>query len=228
MYGVMFALGVLVAYYVAKYLARKKGIDEKIISDIAIYIILSGIIGARLLYVILNLDYFLRNPFDILKIWEGGLAYFGGLIAAIITGYIYVKRKDLDFFLFADLIAIPLVIGHIFGRIGDYLTGGHPGTVTNLPWAILLEGALRHPVVIYEILGLFAILGILFLIKNRIGKGELFLSYLMLYSVQRFALDFFREEMALFGLKSAQYITLILFIVAMMTLIIRRVKKVNE
>lgn len=225
MYGIMFAIGVFVAYYVATHLAKKRGIDKKIITDLVFYLVVSGLVGARLLYVILNLPDFLQNPLDILKIWGGGLAFFGGLVAATIAGYIYARKNNLDFFLFADLVVIPLVIGHIFGRIGDYLTGGHPGTIADLPWSIFLDNALRHPVVLYEIVGLLLILGIVLFIRNHARKGELFLIYLMLYSVQRFVLDFFREEVSFYGLKSAQLVTLVLFIVAVATLIIRKVKR---
>ncbi len=222
MYGIMFAIGVIVAYYIARIFAKKRGIDENILSELLVYIVVSGVVGARLLYIALHPSDFLTNPISILKIWEGGLAYFGGLIAALVTGYFYAKKKKVDFFLFADLIAIPLVIGHIFGRIGDYLTGGHPGTITNLPWSIFLDNATRHPVVLYEIVGLLLILGILFFIQNRVRKGELFLVYLMLYSIQRFMLDFFRDETSFYGLKSAQFITFVLFIIAGILLIVRR------
>lgn len=224
MYGIMFAIGILVAYYVARILAKKRGIDVNILDEPFVYIVISGVLGARLLYVILNLSYFLANPVDILKIWEGGLAYFGGLVTAILVGYFYAKKKKLDFFLFADLVTIPLVIGHIFGRLGDYLTGGHLGTITNLPWSIFMDNALRHPVVLYEITGLSIILGILFFIQNRVRRGELFLVYLMLYSLQRFALDFFRDEASFYGFKSAQFITPFLFGLAILLLFKRRQK----
>jgi len=103
----------------------------------------------------------------------------------------------LNFLKLLDIFVIPVIVGHIFGRIGGYLIGAHPGKVTDLPWAIFLDGALRHPVVLYEIIGLLIILTIIFKIKNKykkLNKGVLFAFYVGLYSIQRFFLDFFRIE----------------------------------
>lgn len=232
-YGIMFALGVFIAILLAKKEAKKRNINPEIIEDLALYLILGTIIGARVFYV---LFYWPGNvPFefiDIFKIWEGGLAFFGGFIGAIMAGYIYAKKKKLPFWKFADIFTYPLIVGHILGRIGDYLTGAHPGMETTLPWGIYLEGAIRHPVVLYEIIGLVLILGIILLLKRKkLKEGILFSSYIVLYSVQRLFLDIFRIEATdprFIGLTPAQIVSIIIGIFAVTFILKEKLKEENE
>ena len=226
MYGIMFALGFLAAIILATREAKKRNIKKEIIQDLALYLLIGAIVGARLFYVIF---YWPKNSpltfLDIFKIWEGGLAFFGGFIGALTIGYAYLKKNKLNFWIYADIFTVPLVIGHIFGRLGDYFVGGHPGKVTNLPWAIYLHNALRHPIVLYEIIGLCIIVIILSNLKKfKFFSGFLFLSYVMLYSIQRTILDFFRIESTdpkYLGLTPSQYIVIVLFIIAAYFMIIK-------
>ena len=225
-YGIMFALGFLVATFLAAHEAKKRKINKEIIYDLVFYLLIGAIVGARLFYVIF---YWPKNSpltfLDIFKIWEGGLAFFGGFIGALTIGYAYLKKNKLNFWIYADIFTVPLVIGHIFGRLGDYFVGGHPGKVTNLPWAIYLHNALRHPIVLYEIIGLCIIVIILSNLKKfKFFSGFLFLSYVMLYSIQRTILDFFRIESTdpkYLGLTPSQYIVIVLFIIAAYFMIIK-------
>jgi len=226
MYGIMFALGFLAAIILATREAKKRNIKKEIIQDLALYLLIGAIVGARLFYVIF---YWPKDSpltfLDIFKIWEGGLAFFGGFIGALAMGYVYLKKNKLNFWIYADIFTVPLVIGHIFGRLGDYFVGGHPGKVTNLPWAIYLHNALRHPIVLYEIIGLCIIVIILSNLKKfKFFSGFLFLSYVMLYSIQRTILDFFRIESTdpkYLGLTPSQYIVIVLFIIAAYFMIIK-------
>lgn len=218
MYGVMFALGVLVAILLAGKEADRKSIQKEVIYDLVLYLLIGILIGARLFYVFFYWPKDVTLTFlDVFKVWQGGLAFFGGLVGAIIAGFIYVKKKRLDFWVFADIFAVPLVTGHIFGRLGDYLTGGHPGKVTDVPWAIYMDNALRHPVVLYEIIGLVIIVIILLNLKKfKLFDGFLFLSYLILYSVQRMFLDLFRLESTdprFFSLTPSQIMAIFLLVI---------------
>jgi len=227
MYGIMFAAGVIVAMLLAVREAKKRNIKPETIWDISLYLFAGMLLGARLFYV---LFYWPENMpltlYGALAVWNGGLAFFGGLIGAIAAGSIYIKKHKLEFWLYADIFAVPLVIGHIFGRMGDYFTGGHPGITTDLPWAIYLNGALRHPVVLYEILGLIIIAFILINLKRaKSANGFLFSSYAALYSVQRFILDFFRIEDTdprYLGLTPSQFIVIVLFLIAVYFAITKR------
>lgn len=232
MYGIMFALGILVASLLAIREAKKREINKEVILDLVFYSLLGIIIGARLFYV---LFYWPENiPFnfvEIFAVWRGGLAFFGGLIGALAAGYIFVRKKKLKFLVLADIFTVPIVIGHIFGRLGDYFTGGHPGKITSLPWGIYLNDAIRHPVVLYEIIGLIIIVMILLnLRKLKSFDGFLFSSYIMLYSTQRMILDFFRIESTdprYFGLTPTQHLVIILFVLSAAFIWIKFYRKIR-
>ncbi len=219
MYGIMFALSVLVASLLAVKRAEKKGINKNVIWDMVLYILVSVIIGSRLFYVFFYWPEGMPlTLFSALAIWNGGLAFFGGFLGAVVAGYFYAKKKNISFWILADIFAIPLVVGHIFGRFGDYFTGGHPGKITSLPWGIFLEDAVRHPIMLYEIIGLVIIVVVLLNLERlKLFDGFLFSSYVMLYSAQRMFLDFFRLESTdpkYLGLTPSQYLVIILAIVS--------------
>ncbi len=219
MYGIMFALGFLAAIFLAVREAKKRNINKEIIYDLAFYLLIGGIVGARLFYIIFFWsDGTPLSLISAIAVWNGGLSWFGGFIGALVIGYVYLKKNKLNFWVYVDIFTVPLVIGHIFGRLGDYFIGGHPGKITNLPWAIYLQNALRHPVVLYELIGLGIIVVILLKLKKfKLFNGFLFLSYTMLYSIQRMILDFFRIESTdpkYIGLTPSQYIVIVLFIIA--------------
>ena len=139
MYGIMFALGFLIATWLAVKEAKKRGIKKEVIENLVFYILIGSIIGARLFYVFFYWPADIPLTFwDIFKVWEGGMAFFGGFIGALIAGLVYVRKRKLDFWKFADLLTLPLIVGHILGRLGDYFTGGHPGKITQFPFALYL------------------------------------------------------------------------------------------
>ncbi|MFA5796429.1 MAG: prolipoprotein diacylglyceryl transferase [Candidatus Woesearchaeota archaeon] len=230
MYGIMFALGILVASLLAIREAKKRGIKKEVIEDLVLYLLIGIIVGARLFDVFFYWPADMPLTFwDIFAVWNGGMAFFGGFIGALIAGFIYTRKHKLNFWKFADIFTLPLIVGHILGRLGDYFTGGHPGKVTNLPWAIYLDGALRHPVVVYEIIGLI-IIGIIIYNLRKLHKfdGFLFLVYVQLYSVQRIILDFFRIESTdprYLGLTPTQYVGIVLFIIAGYFIVIKYKKR---
>jgi len=210
--------------------AKKRNIDERIIWDLVFYLLVGIIIGARLFYILFYWPEGMPFTFfEAIAIWHGGLAFFGGFLGALVTGYIFVKKKKLKFWLLADIFTIPLIVGHIFGRLGDYFTGGHPGKITTLPWGIYLKDAIRHPVVLYEIIGLIIIIVILLNLRNikskqKLFDGFLFSSYAVLYSIQRMILDFFRIESTdprFLGLTPTQHLVIILFILATFFILIK-------
>ncbi|MFQ5901003.1 MAG: prolipoprotein diacylglyceryl transferase [Thermodesulfobacteriota bacterium] len=228
-YGIMFAVGVYISYYLAVREARVKNLDRKVVENLFFYLLMGGIIGARIGYIVLywpeDLTFDLLEAF---KIWKGGLAFYGGFIGALITGLFFLRRYRMDFWRYADAFTIPLVVGHLSGRMGDYLIGGHPGKLTNLPWAILLNGELRHPVVLYEMTGLVMILFIILILRKRgCPPGFLFTSYVALYSVQRIFLDIFRIELTdprYLGLTPSQFIAIGLLLSSILFMFPRLIK----
>jgi len=136
-YGFMLMVAFIVSIFVARWRAKREGIEPNIITDLAIYLIFAGIIGARVFFVVQFFEDYRDNLLDIFKIYEGGLVYYGGLFAAIITLYIFVKQKHLSVLKVIDIIVPSGVLGLAFGRIGCFLNGCCFGKVApHTPWAV--------------------------------------------------------------------------------------------
>jgi len=212
-WGLMAAIGVLIAALLAVYRGKKLGIKEDTIYDLVFYTIVSGIIGSRIMYVIEEWELYKNNLFGIFKIWQGGLSFTGGLVLAVIVAYYYLNKNKLDFWKYADLLAPSLVIGHLIARIGCHFTGMHVFSETGLPWAIYQAGALRHPGILYEIVYLgIVFFALLKLSEYRLKKGTVFIIYLALYSLFRFFSDFLRIDPTFFGFTATQYLMIIIFL----------------
>ena len=202
-YGLFVALGFMAAVFVTQRLARPHGIKEQSITDIYFVILISALAGARGLYVIVSFESYKNNLLDIFKIWNGGLVFFGGFIAAVAAVLVYLKIKKLNVWLVADLISPGIALGHALGRIGCLFAGCCYGKSCDLPIAITfthpdslapLNTAL-HPTQLYMVgsnLLLFFIL--LFVTKMKRFTGMVFLVYIMLYALFRFIVEFFRGD----------------------------------
>ena len=135
-YGLMIALGIMVGLFLARRQAKREGIDPDKILDITLYVLLAALIGARLLFVFMNFAEYVDEPLRILKIWEGGLVFYGGLLPAVAIGIWYIKRLGLPLWQIADILAPSLAIGHAMGRIGCFFAGCCYGGACDLPWAV--------------------------------------------------------------------------------------------
>jgi len=222
-YGLMIAIGILVGLFLARRQAAREGIDPNKIIDIAFYALVAALIGSRLLFVLTNFGEYTDNPLDILKIWEGGLVFYGGLIPAVAVAIWYIKRANLPLWQVTDIFAPSIAIGHAFGRIGCFLAGCCYGTPSSLPWAVTFadprslapQGIPLHPTQLYSSLGLFAIFAFLvFLRRKKTFQGEILWSYTLVYSIFRFFIEFLRGDPrgSFFGglLSSAQTIGIVL------------------
>lgn len=242
-YGALIALGILLALFYLSKQAKNNGLDYQKILDITIYLVFSGILGARIFYVIIEYRNFENDISGIFKIWEGGLVFYGGFIAAFATGYFLIKKNKLPVWKTIDLFTPAIPLAHTFGRFGCFFAGCCYGKETNVLWAVtfknpdsLASPVLNipvHPTQIYESLSNFFI----FLFLNWFQKfkrfdGQVAWIYIILYSVMRFIVEFFRGDergFVLNGLLStSQLISLILipFAVSMMT--IMRKKKISK
>jgi phosphatidylglycerol:prolipoprotein diacylglycerol transferase len=253
----MLALAFLTAVWLAQRDAKRKGIDPDTVGDMAIWLLISGVLGARLMFVILNPSLFsITRPFDLLKIWEGGLVFYGGVIAAIPVAIFILKKKGVQVWDFGDLVMPYLALAHGIGRVGCFLNGCCFGKPSNLPWALsfpklvdetgvvvgspvyehqlyycepplITADAARslpvHPTQLYSALGLAIICGLLLLLwKKRSFKGQIFWSYLLLYSVFRFGIEFLRDDtpQILWGLKISQLVGIPMFLTACVALLV--------
>lgn len=202
-YGLFIALGLFAGLSLALKEAKRKGVDSQFILDLVFYLVFAGIVGARLLYVAQNSSFYRENLFRIMKIWEGGLVFQGGLILAIPLAWILIKKKKLSFWQIFDLLAPSIALGQAFGRIGCFFAGCCYGKPTNLPWAVTftdpktlaLPNIPLHPTQLYSAAGLFFIFFILFFLQKRIKfSGQLACLYLIIDSSFRFFIEFLRGD----------------------------------
>lgn len=202
-YGVMAAIGFLCAIIVSGFLAGKENIKKDDISDLAVYVILSAVIGARVFYFFVEPRYFLENPFEIFKIWKGGLVFYGGFIFGLAGALVFIKKRNLPLGKTADVIAPALALGHGIGRTGCFFAGCCYGKPTSLPIGIVFKNpdALAplnislHPVQLYSVVSNIFLFGVLmFFYKKKKNDGDVFLLYLFLYGILRMIIEYFRGD----------------------------------
>jgi phosphatidylglycerol:prolipoprotein diacylglycerol transferase len=198
-YGVMMALAFLAGIFMASYNFKKNGKPKELAFDLAITVMLSSIIGARIFYVLTNMSYFMNNPSEILKVYHGGLVYYGGFIGGLIGGFIFVKIRGFSFFEIADPVSPVVSLGQAIGRIGCFLNGCCYGRATScslgVKFPVLHDGICRIPTQIYSSLANFLIfLFLMWRFKNQKFNGEIVADYLMSYGIFRFIIEFYRGD----------------------------------
>jgi phosphatidylglycerol:prolipoprotein diacylglycerol transferase len=206
-YGLMYVLAMLAGGWLFGKEIHRKGIplsDDACWNFVSI-MFLSGILGARIYYVLFNWDYYGDNLAEIPAIWHGGLAIHGGLIGATLVGLWYVRRHRLPFWKMADASAPSVVLGQAFGRFGNFMNGEVHGTPTDLPWGVVFPpdspagrefGPVPlHPAMLYEMALNLMIFAFLWWYRKRPYRdGFLFCLYLILYSAARFFVSLLRAE----------------------------------
>ena len=197
-YSLAYIIGILIGWYLAKKFFINKNIYSKF-DDYITYIIIGLILGGRFGYVLFyNFDYFIINPFDIFKLWQGGMSFHGGVLGIIIASVIYAKKNNDDVFEYLDVVALVSPIGIFFGRIANFINSELYGSTTNVPWAVTfinVDNLPRHPSQLYEALleGLVLFL-ILIYFKNKFSNKSGLISglFLVFYSIFRFFVEFYR------------------------------------
>lgn len=199
-YGVLLALAFGIGIHIARKRAMRVGISSKIIMDLGVYVLISSLIGARLLYVLTNLNEYKTHPLEAI-FSRYGFVFYGGLILATIVGSWYLKRQKLPIWEIADVIAPAIAIGQSIGRMGCFLNGCCYGKSTTLPWGVMLpvRDSLAitsiHPTQLYSSVSDLIIFGVLSCLwKRRRFNGQIFLSYLILYSTARFIIEMYRGD----------------------------------
>lgn len=233
-YGLFLALGFITAIWFTKQNARFYGISNQTVSDLFFAILVAAILGARVLYVIINLDDYKDNFLDVFKIWNGGLVFFGGFIAASLVAVFFCRIKKLEIWKTADILAPGLALGHSIGRFGCLFAGCCYGRTCDLPFAITFTNPTSlaplnmalHPTQLYMVGTNFILFIILLAIQKRKRfNGMVFLSYVMLYSVFRAVVECFRGDFRgdfIFGFISpSQGIGLAISCLALVFMIIR-------
>ncbi|WP_088815770.1 MULTISPECIES: prolipoprotein diacylglyceryl transferase [Listeria] len=237
-YGIIIALGVVVALLLALREATKRRFDKELFVDLLIWAIPISIICARIYYVIFQWDFYKDNPSEIIKIWHGGIAIYGALIGAVGTAIIFSRIKKISFFQLADIAAPSLLIAQAIGRWGNFMNQEAHGAETtrsfleslHLPDFIInqmyIDGAYYQPTFLYE--SLWNVLGFVVLLvlrRTKIRRGELFLGYVIWYSFGRFFIEGMRTDSLMWGdMRVSQVLAVILIVVSIGMIIYRRIK----
>lgn len=234
-YSITMFLGVLFGFIVAYMEIKRKKIDKNKFENMAFYAIIFGFIGARIYYVLFNLDYYLSNPIEIVQVWYGGLAIHGGIIGAGIAIFYFCKKNNLSFFEMLDICVPSLLIGQAIGRWGNFFNGeAHGGVVTrtflekfHLPEFIIngmnINGVYYHPTFLYEsILNFLCFIVLVILRRNkRIGLGLLTGIYFMWYGIVRFFIESMRTDSLMLGnIRMAQVISIVLLMIGLILIIL--------
>lgn len=238
-YGIIIALAMLIGISLATKEAQKLGLEEDTMVDMALWAIPIGFIGARLYYVLFKWDYYIQNPSEIIAIWNGGIAIYGGLIAGGLAVYWFARRKKMTLTLLLDILAPSVLLAQSIGRWGNFINQeAHGGAVSRqfletlyLPEFIIeqmnINGTYYHPTFLYE--SLWSLLGFILLIilrnqKGLLRRGEVALSYVIWYSFGRFFIEGMRTDSLWIGdiMRASQVLSLVLFISAIILLVYRR------
>ena len=214
-YGIILMLGALAGAWLATREAKRRGYEPEIVWDLLTYLLIGGIIGARIWHILtpppssgITASWYLTHPLDALAIWKGGLGIPGAIIGGAIVLYFYTRRHKLYFAEWADIASPSLALGQAIGRWGNFFNQELYGAPTNLPWKIFIDPAHRlagyldveyyHPLFLYESVwnfgNMFLLLWISRRFADRLKNGDIFLMYLVIYPVGRFLLDFLRLD----------------------------------
>jgi phosphatidylglycerol---prolipoprotein diacylglyceryl transferase len=243
-YGLFFALGFLLSYYVMARFFKKEGVQAELLDKLTMYMIIATIIGARLGHCLFyEPGYYLKNPLEILKIWEGGLASHGAAIAIIIALWLFARKyKIVSFFWVIDRIVICVALAGFFIRMGNLMNSEIIGKATSVPWAFVFERLYpvvqgpHHPTQIYEALSYFMIFLYLLWIYNknqgRLPEAYLFSIFLITLFSVRFLIEFLKEVQVDFestwALNLGQILSLPFIVAGILIFLTRKALKEQE
>ncbi|NMA89845.1 MAG: prolipoprotein diacylglyceryl transferase [Amphibacillus sp.] len=239
-YAIFIVTGVIVGLQLATKEGSRLGIKKETYSDLLLWALPVAIISARLYYVIFEWDRYIDRPWwSIFAVWEGGLAIHGALIGSIVTAMLFANKKKIPFWKLADIAAPSIIIGQAIGRWGNFMNQeAHGGPVSQAAYEnflrflpdfiekqMTIEGVLYHPTFLYEFLwNLLVFAGLLWLRRRNPLRGEVFINYLIWYSIGRFFIEGLRtDSLYLFDLiRTAQLISLLAIVVGIGLIIYRR------
>ncbi len=232
-YGILIAIGIILATLVVYKRAPKHDIESDKTLDFILICVPFGIVGARLYYVIFNWEYYAGDFARMINLRLGGLAIHGGLIFGLIVAAILCKIWNYKPFNILDLAMPAVALAQAIGRWGNYFNSEAHGGPTDLPWAIVVNGQKVHPTFLYESIWCLIVFAILIIVdNNRKFNGQVFLLYGILYSLERFFVEYLRtDSLMLFGIiKQAMLLSAIVFLICLIAYIIlsRKAKRAGK
>ncbi len=225
-YGFLIASAVLIGVTLAQALAKRRGVDPDLVSDLALWLVIAAIPSARLYYVAFQWQEYAQHPDQIIAIWKGGIAIHGAILGGLVASLLFARIRQIAFWQLADLVAPSLILGQAIGRWGNFFNSEAFGRPTDLPWKLYIPLERRplgyegfeyfHPTFLYESLWnvmVFSLLIALFFwglkAKSRLKVGTLFLVYLVAYSCGRLWIEGLRTDSLMLGpLRIAQIVSL--------------------
>jgi phosphatidylglycerol:prolipoprotein diacylglycerol transferase len=234
-YGVLLALAFVAGLWVAGRQARKAGLDAARVTDMAVYVLIAGLVGAKALLVVVEWDYYVRHPGELLSILQSGGVFYGGLLAALPVAWWYARKHSLPGWRTADVLVPAVVLGQAIGRLGCFCAGCCYGKAADVPWAVTFHDPYAsrtvgtpldtplHPTELYESIACFLIFFVLVRLSRRKRfDGQVTLAYMFLYAVARFVIEFYRGDAVrgtVFGwLSTSQFIALLMVFAAALLL----------
>lgn len=246
-YGIMYALALLSAIFIAKWFIKhdKIPIKEEIFDSYIWWAEIGVILGARLGYILFydpNTIYYLTNPWQIFNpftngefVGIAGMSYHGAFIGFIIASYLFCKKYKISFWFLADISVLGISAAYVFGRIGNFFNQELVGRITDVPWGIYVGETLRHPSQLYEAIleGLIVFVILAYFRKRKTFNGQLALMYGILYSIMRITAEFFRQPDIQLGFIYSNWLTMGMlisgiFIIACMILYINLKNKIKN
>ncbi len=238
-YGLTYVFGfLLAAWFVHKY-RHTVPLEKEEVWDLILYVILGVLIGSRLFEVFWDPSYYLSNPLNFFKVWNGGMSFHGGFVGILVALWLFARKKQRSFLQLADLLSFPAMFALALGRIANFINGELWGTVTNVSWCVdfsqnphvpnVPEGC-RHPQQLYAAAYRFAIAGwLLFLTtKNKFKPGLIFWNFVLLEGIGRFIVDFWREDILWGPLTIGQWFSMVMVLVALYIIIKNYCKELSK
>jgi phosphatidylglycerol:prolipoprotein diacylglycerol transferase len=233
-YGVLLALAYLAGMQLAVMRGRRNGLDGTKLMDFGIYIIISALLGAKLMLIAVEFDYFKNQPRELFSLVRAGGVFYGGLIAALVVGLWLVGRYKLPAWKTADMIAPGIAVGHVIGRMGCFLAGCCYGRPTDVPWAVTFTDPIAsanvgtplnvplHPTQLYDA-GAELLILVFLLVTERRGRpfaGRTFWLYMLLYAISRYIVEIYRDDErgVFFHMPTSQFISILIVPVSLFML----------
>jgi len=245
-YGIMYALALISAIFVAKWFIKKDNlsISNDLFDSYIWWAEIGVILGARLGYILFydsNTAYYLTHPWQIFNpyingVYTGisGMSYHGAFIGFIIASYLFCRKNKISFWFITDIAVLGISAAYVFGRIGNFFNQELVGRITDVPWGIYVENTLRHPSQIYEAIleGLVVFAILVYLRKRKTFNGQLALMYGILYSFMRIVAEFFRQPDSQLGFLYSNWLTMGILqssiVLGICVVIYFKMKKINS
>jgi phosphatidylglycerol---prolipoprotein diacylglyceryl transferase len=217
-YGLVYVFGFLLGIWWLQKYRSKVGLTKEQVWDFMFYLILGVLVGARLFMIIWQPAYYLSSPFNIFKVWEGGMSFHGGFVGAALASYLYSRKHHINLARLADIVCVPAIFALALGRVANFINGELVGRLWDGSLCVVFPGFddCRHPSTLYAAGNRFLVFGWLYFLslKKEFKPGFIFWNFVFFEGLGRFIVDFYREDVLYFSLSLGQWMSLVMVAVA--------------